>query len=107
MPMTTSVRNIYWLSILLLREKMREPGWLFWSITFPFIIMVALFLQTTDSLNAKLFPIMLSFVSVVTAMLSTGAYLVGRREANFLQAFVSFSVAQKKWCDNTCILTLS
>lgn len=95
--MITSVRNIYWLSILLLREEMREPGWLFWSITFPFIIMVALFLQTTDSLNTILFPIMLSFVSVVTAIRSTGAYLVGRREANFLQAFVSFPVAQKRY----------
>ena len=95
--MIASIQNIYNLSILLLREEMREPGWLFWSITFPFIIMIALFLQTTDSLNAKLFPIMLSFVSVVTAIRSTGAYLVGRREANFLQAFVSFPVAQKRY----------
>lgn len=95
--MIAFIRNIYYLSLLLLREEMREPGWLFWSITFPFIIMFALFLQTTGSLSPVLFPIMLSFVSVVTAIRSTGAYLVGRREASFLQAFVSFPLAQKRY----------
>ena len=95
--MIAFIQNIYFLSLLLLREEMREPGWMFWSITFPFIIMFALFLQTTGSLSPILFPVMLSFVSVVTAIRSTGAYLVGRREANFLQAFVSFPLAQKRY----------
>lgn len=89
--------NIFRLVFLFLRETVREPGWLFWSIFFPLILVAILFLQTDGTLDERLPYTLLSFIAVVTAIRGVGAYMLGRREAGFLKAFVAFPAAQKRY----------
>lgn len=97
------MNNIAVVAFILFRETTREPGWLFWSLFFPLILITAIFLQSSIIADESLYFIFLSYVSVVTSIRGTGAYLLGRRESGFLKAFVSFETAQRRYLVAQCL----
>jgi len=83
--------------LTMIREKYREPSWIYATATYPIMMTVAIYVHDNSTLSGETYALFVGFIIFQLSINMIGMYFLGRRESGFLKAYVNDQKSKFKY----------